>query len=250
MENVCDRLLKSINQKVEYQSIVNSDFIDVAKKIDGYKYIDKPVLIDDVGKQSNQLLNIFSLLELINVASSDIRIYADKINQSTYADSLTIQALRAWLVEFPHRNLNVLLRDNDANAEQFYEKLTKGNIGIDGQISIKFLIKKTKNQFNCTIVDTYAYKIRLNNAENQILLNFNDKDSFAIKMTSIFNKNWKANSKHMFGYQEKSMLHYWASLNWIDDWVYGTNIPKIKLTLADMKSTIPDVNSLEVLKVV
>lgn len=249
MKSICDRLLKSIERNVDYQDVVNDKFINVAKKIDDYKHINSPVLIDDTSKRPNQLLNIFALLELINVASSDIRIYADKINRSTYADSLVVQALRGWLVEFPHRNLNILLRENDSNAEQFYKQLTKGNIGIDKQISIRFLTKNLENQFNCTIIDTYAYKIRLNDGKNQILLNFNDEAEFAIKMVAIFNKNWKKSSEFICGYQRKSTLYYLASLGWIDDWLYGVNIPSASLKLTNIKSKIPDIGHLETLRV-
>lgn len=251
MNSVCNRLLKSIKQEVAYKDIFSDDFVNIAKKIDSYKFINTPVLIGDTSNKSNQLLNIFALLELINVASSNIRIYADKINHSTYGDSLVIQALRGWLVEFPHRTLNILIREKDQqNVNSFYKALIEGGINIDNQISIRLLTKNVDAQFNCTIIDTYAYKIRLNNENNKILLNFNDQGDFSVKMIDVFEKNWKKNTQLICGYRDRSGIHYWTSLNWIDDWIYGNNIPKTKLKLADIRDIIPNTESLDTLGMV
>lgn len=251
MASVCNRVLRSIKQEVAYKDIVSDEFVNIAKQINDYKFNGELVLIGDTNKKSNQLLNIFALLELINVASSNIRIYADKINQSTYADPLVIRALRGWLVEFPHRTLNILLREDDEEyTRSFYEALIKGGISIDNQIGIRLLTKRVDAQFNCTIIDTYAYKIRLNNTNNEILLNFNDQDDFSVKMIGVFDRNWKKNAEFKYGYQDKSSIYYWTSLSWVDDWIYGSNIPKTKLKLANIKDIIPNTESLNTLEVV
>jgi len=249
--NIYEKLLSSMLSYTGYKQYFDNDdnaksFKQISSELDAYRKYDKPVLIEDVSKEPNQILNIFALLDLINSANEHIRIYTDVIKAETHGHSLVIRALNAWLVRSSYRKLDILIRDKQDKKEIddiFFNKFVETKWGTEKQIKIRAL--KTNEgcgNFNCVVIDSYSYKIKLEN--NKVIFAFSDGEHrFAKKMVFIFDKNFKS-SEVIFGENETNDFIKFLTFSWMDPW--SSNIDRIKTDtgLLNLGQIFPDIKNM------
>jgi len=192
MNKFCTKLVNRIlsydNYKKQFKIPGNKEaLVAAADEISQIRFNMIPVIIEDVEIHDNNILNIGAMLELIDIASSEISIYSTEINPKTLGHKLIVDNLISWLSIDNNRKLKILLKKDNINTNSyFYTEINKRK-KIQKQVIMRFSTEKKKS-YHILIADSYAYKIKFD--DNRVLLAFDDIDLLAEKFKIIFDRNF------------------------------------------------------------
>ena len=184
-KNKIREICKKLNS--EDQKVCDVTIADIYK----LRFKNETVKIADLDSELKVSLNLAVLIELIDAASRVIRVYTDKIKDDIHGNEYVISSLLAWLAKYPHRKLKILLKQQQDKIED--TKLVKAIKQLDkktrSQVEIRYLYNKgvEDTKFNCMLVDSFAFKIKL--LEQKIaFLTFNDTDNLTNRMNVLYDR--------------------------------------------------------------
>ncbi|SMM99916.1 hypothetical protein SPONL_984 [uncultured Candidatus Thioglobus sp.] len=156
------------------------------------------MVVEDFDSQIE--LNIETLVQLIDIAGEEIRIYTDKIKDETYGDNRVIQQLKGFIIRYPHCRLKILLKQFQNNLEEtkLYKMLSELKPEYKKQIEIRYMKKLVDSDFNCLVVDQFAYKLKIIEQQaSKAYISFNDTQGVAVAISVVFNQhfNWYKSTK-------------------------------------------------------
>lgn len=194
MNKFCEKLVNRIASYDSYKEQLkisgNKDlFIEAADTISQFRRNMTPVVIEDVRAHDNNILNISAMLELIDIASSEISVYSDNINPNTLGHSLIVDNLILWLSTDSNRKLKILLKTDCVDKKSYFYTKIKEKEGIQKQVIIRHSTKNISGGYHILIADSYAYKIKFD-TDNRVLLAFDDIDFLAEKFKIIFDRHF------------------------------------------------------------
>lgn len=191
-----------INRMFDYYGNLGKKFEDLAVTINSFRAGEKAVFIENVDKDLNNMLNIFALLELIDVASGEISIYTDYINPNTLDQKIVIDSLVRWIRLSGVGEVNILLKkkpQEDKLHQTYLYQQIKANNDIQKHIRIKYVDDSVtfSPKFNVLIADEAVFKIKCTSEENinKICLSGSDVE-LSRHIKAVFNRYFNKHSEN------------------------------------------------------
>ena len=180
----------------------------VIKELNELKYKNE-IRKFEINNTEDRTKNKAVLTELINYATHEIKIFTDKIKDEIHGDEDVVANLLAWVVHYPHRKIQILLKENqeDLKNTKLFKAIDKLEDRHRSRIVIRYLNNKVDTNINCLIADVSGYKIKIVDSNNKetVLVSINDVEKFAKMLNRIFNIffNDKKSTKVLFTDQKE-----------------------------------------------